>query len=383
MTIQYLIDKIHEYGEKAVRADRAGDYEEALKYYKIALDFMIKYLKLYPDSSLADFYRGLIQRYRARIKILEKHARKVSASGGDDSALQDIVILYPNQGRRKNYTFKDVVDLERVKKALTKAVINPIKTPELYPLGWSQGILLFGPPGCGKTLIAYALANEVNAVIIDVSPATIMSKWLGEAEKNVRRVFKVAREIASKGTPVIIFIDEVDGLLQQYTEEVGGEARTKNQFLMEMDGLIAKVSNQLPLFVIGTTNKPWRLDVGFIRRFEKRIYVPPPNKSVRKKLFQHYIEKLRSSPKYEIDEDLDLDKLAEMTEGYSSADIFNIMRELQENIAEEINSKGGKIEGKRIITIEDFIKVIKHRRPSIDKKMIASYEIWNKKFGTG
>lgn len=382
MSFQYLIDKIHEYGEKAVRADRSGDYEKALKYYKIAIEFMAKYLRLYPESSMAEFYKSLLQRYRMRVEILEKHTSRITASGGGESQSSDIVILYPNQGRRRNYTFKDVVDLEKVKKALTKAVINPVRTPELYPLGWPQGILLFGPPGCGKTLIAYALANEVNAVIIDVSPATIMSKWLGEAERNVRKVFKIAREIASKGTPVIIFIDEVDGLLQQYSDEVGGEARTKNQFLMEMDGLIAKVSDQLPLFVIGTTNKPWRLDIGFIRRFEKRIYVPPPNKAVRKKLFEHYIEKLRKSPRYEIDENLDIDKLAEMTEGYSSADIFNIMRELQENIAEEINNKGGKID-KWIITMDDFIKVIKHRRPSIDKKMIASYEIWNKKYGTG
>ncbi len=381
MSLQYIIDRIHEYGEKAVKADREGDYEKALKYYKIAIEFMIKYLRLYPDGSMTEFYKSLLHKYKARIKILEKHIQKVSASGPGESS-SDIKILYPNQGRRKNYTFKDIVDLEHVKKALKRAIIYPIKTPELYPLGWAQGVLLFGPPGCGKTLIAYALANEVNAVIIEVTPATIMSKWLGEAEKNVRKVFKTAREIASKGTPVIIFMDEVDGLLQQYSDEVGGERRVRNQFLMEMDGLESKMNNKLPLFVIGATNKPWNLDIGFIRRFEKRIYVPPPNKKVRKKLFEYYIKQLCNSPRYEIDENLDLDKLAELSEGYSSADIFNIVREVQENIAEEINEKGISKGEKRIITLEDFIKVIKNRKPSIDKKMIMNYEIWNKKHGT-
>lgn len=378
MSLQYLIERGTEYAHKAVAADKKGDYETAIKYYKLAIELFVKYLKLYPDSSMSDFYRSLVKKYRARIKLLEKHLEKVSVGGAEkERGAEDIEVSWPDK-RDKKITFKDVVDLEVVKRALRRAVVYPIKNPELYPLGWPKGILLFGPPGCGKTLIAYALANEVNAALIDVSPATIMSKWLGEAEKNVARVFARAREIASKGTPVIIFMDEVDGLLQAYSDEAGSEKRVRNQFLMEMDGLKEKQNNKLLVFVIGATNKPWKLDIGFIRRFEKRIFVPPPNKEIRRRLFEHYISKLRKT--YVVDE-IDLDRLAELTEGYSSADIFSIVKETQVNIVEEHYEKNGGQGKPRPITTEDFVKVIKSRKPSIDPNILEAYRLWEEKFG--
>lgn len=378
MSLHYLVERGTEYAHKAVAADKKGDYETAIKYYKLAIELFIKYLKLYPDSSMSDFYRSLVKKYRARIKLLEKHLEKVSIGGVEkEHGAEDIEVSWPDK-RDKKITFKDVVDLETVKRALRRAVVYPIKNPELYPLGWPKGILLFGPPGCGKTLIAYALANEVNAALIDVSPATIMSKWLGEAEKNVARIFARAREIASNGTPVIIFMDEVDGLLQAYSDEAGSEKRVRNQFLMEMDGLKEKQNNKLLVFVIGATNKPWKLDIGFIRRFEKRIFVPPPNKEIRRRIFQHYINKLKKT--YDVDE-IDLDKLAELTEGYSSADIFSIVKETQVNIVEEHYEKNGGQGKPRPITTEDFIKVIKSRKPSIDPNILEAYRLWEEKFG--
>jgi len=379
MPSQYLIEKGTEYAHLAVEADRKGDYEKAIKYYRAAIEMFVRFLRLYPDSSMADFYAALIKKYRLRIKKLEQHLQKVSLGGKpkEKEQVDDIEVIYPNQ--RNPIKFNDVVDLEHVKLALKRAVIIPTLHPELFPLGWPKGILLFGPPGCGKTLIAYALANEINAALIDVSPATIMSKWLGEAEKNVKRVFDKARQIASEGTPVIIFIDEVDGLLQQYSDEVGGEKRVRNQFLMEMDGLKEKQNNRVPVFVIGTTNKPWQLDIGFIRRFAKRIYVPPPNKEVRKQLFQHYITKLAAV--YEV-ADIDLDKLAEMTEGYSSADIETIVKEVQFNIAQEHFEKNNGVGKPRPITLDDFVKVIQAHKPSISPEMLKAYELWNDKHGT-
>jgi SpoVK/Ycf46/Vps4 family AAA+-type ATPase len=384
MSMQYLVDKGVEYAHKAVAADKSGDYETAIKYYKVAIEFFSKYLKLYPDAAMSDWYRELIEKYKERINILSKAVDRMQKVGGEVkySESDDIEVLTPEKrGNKKK--FDDLVDLEEVKRALRRAVIYPVRTPELYPLGWPKGILLFGPPGCGKTEISLALANEINAVLINVSPATIMSKWLGDAEKNVKKVFDKAREIASNGTPVIIFIDEVDGLLQVYGNEIGGESRMRNQFLQEMDGLKEKENNRLPLFIIGATNKPWNLDIGFIRRFEKRIYVPQPNKEIRKQLFMHYVSKLKEV--YPV-ENIDYDKLAEITEYYTPADISSIIKEVQNNIAEEINetlmSKSeNKSKPERVITTEDIIKVIQTRKPSIDPNWLESYREWMERYG--
>lgn len=380
----HIADKGVEYAQKAIAADKAGDYETAIKYYKIAIDFISKYLILYPDAPLADFYKDLLGKYKNRVAYLEKTLAERSKMEPASPAQQSgssvdasmFEVLKPDQRPRK--MFNDLVDLESVKRALKRSVIYPVKDPSMYPLGWPKGILLFGPPGCGKTEITLALANEIDAILINVSPANIMSKWLGDTEKNVKALFNLAREYASQNQPVLIFIDEVDALFQQYSVEVGGEKRARNQFLIEMDGLAGKEHSKLPLFVIGATNKPWNLDIGFVRRFERRIYVPPPTAEVRKQLFTHYVKLL--AEKFVIDT-IDYDKLAELTEGYSSADIVSIIKEVQNNVVEEINEKGLKINERRITT-EDFIEVIRKHKPSIDQRLLEVYKEWNKQYGT-
>lgn len=375
----YLADIGIEYARRAISADKSGDYETAIKYYKTAIDFFTKYLTLYPDTPLADFYKELIAKYKSRISALERYierSTRVQQNQTGEPDVSSFEVLLPEQRSKK--TFEDLVDLEEVKRALKRAVVYPVKTPELYPLGWPKAILLFGPPGCGKTELAIALANEINAVLINVTPANVMSKWLGDAEKNVKKLFEVAREYASKNTPVIIFIDEVDALFQQYGVEVGGEKRARNQFLIEMDGLMSKEYQKLPLFVVGATNKPWNLDIGFIRRFERRIYVPPPTLEVRKKVFEFYISKLASTFKLGR---IDFDLLAKLTENYSPADIVSIIKEVQNNIVEEINEKKLKPEDRLVVT-EDFIEVINRHKPSINPSLIDAYREWNKQYGT-
>ncbi len=206
-----------------------------------------------------------------------------------------------------------------------------------------------------------------------VDAATIMSKWLGEAEKKVKLLFRKAREVARSGKPAIIFIDEIDALLGVYDAEVGGEARVRNQFLKEMDGLQDK-SNTLHVYVIGATNKPWRLDEPFIRRFQKRIYIPPPDFRARLEIFKMYTRKLKLAP------DVDLEELARITEGYSASDIKDIVMEAHLRTVRELFEKNGGVGEPRPITMEDFIEAIKSRKPSITPEMVEAYRRWFEKF---
>ncbi|MEM2092375.1 MAG: ATP-binding protein, partial [Candidatus Bathyarchaeia archaeon] len=235
-------------------------------------------------------------------------------------------------------------------------------------------ILLFGPPGCGKTLLAAAVANEIKAKFIPIDAASIMSKWLGEAEQNVARLFNLARREA-KNSPVIIFIDELDSLMGVRRFEVGGETRVRNQFLKEMDGIIDK-KNPIKVYVIGATNKPWDLDQPFIRRFQKRIYVPPPDYKQRLETFKLYTKPLKLAP------DVDLDRLARLTEGFSGSDIMDVCQSVQLKVNSEIFERCEdytKAEP-RPITMRDFLEVLEKRKPSISKESIMQYEKWFNEF---
>ena len=200
-----------------------------------------------------------------------------------------------------------------------------------------------------------------------------MSKWLGEGEKNVKRLFEYARSKAKEGKPVIIFIDEVDALLGVHGSEVGGEVRVRNQFLKEMDGIQDKGS-KLHVYVIAATNKPWKLDEPFIRRFQKRIYVPLPDRKTRRRMLEMYTKNLRLAPS------VDLDKLTEMLEGYTGSDVADIVREAYMITVRELFEKG-KIDGEpRPVEMRDFEEVLRRRRPSVDHSLLKTYDEWTERF---
>ncbi len=373
-TAVYLEEAARQYALKAVKADQNGEYEVAAKFYDKAAEILERLVKLYPDIPFKEAYIRMIREYRRRSRHLRELAKrkvKAVASGDEeeDVDLDEIVLA-----QKPSITFNDIVDLEEVKQAIREAIVYPVRRPDLFPLGWPRGILLFGPPGCGKTMIAAAVANEIDGVFFMVDAAVIMSKWLGEAEKNVSKVFKKAREVAvNEGKPAIIFIDEVDALLGVYQTEVGGEVRVRNQFLKEMDGLLDKSFNY-HVYVIGATNKPWRLDDAFIRRFQKRIYVPPPNFEARIELFKYYTSKIK------LDETVDIVELARMTEGYSASDIKDIVQAAHLRTIREFFEKNNGIGEPRPVTMEDFMEVLKVRKPSIDKSMVDAYLKWYERF---
>ncbi len=377
--IPYLEEMARKYAIKAVMCDREGNFGEAVKHYRNAIRILRQIVQLYPNNGLVTVYKEWIRQYTKRIKELESLRRSlVPASGpvkppnseGDD--IEELIVR-----EKPDVTFNDIADLERAKKAIKEAIIYPTKRPDLFPLGWPKGILLFGPPGCGKTLLAAAVANEIDSVFIKVDASTIMSKWLGEAESRVAKIFRKARELSASGKPVIIFIDEVDSLLGTFSTEVGGEVRVRNQFLQEMDGLMSKSRRNEFIYVIAATNKPWKLDKPFIRRFQRRIYVPPPDREARLELLKLLTKNLKLAP------DVDLNKLAEIMEGYSGADISNVVTAAHLRTVNELFEKNGGKGDIRPITMEDFMAALSEIKPSISKDIVKVHETWYERFKAG
>jgi len=367
------------HAQKAVALDRQGKREEAIVAYKKAVDCLLKLVHAYPDHNLTRFFIQRAKTYEMRIRLLEDvwvngrsdygETNYGSEQKSQKDPIEDLIIRDP-----PDVHWNEIVGLEEAKRAIRQAIVYPSLRPDLFPLGWPRGILLFGPPGCGKTLLAAAVANEIKATFISVDAASVMSKWLGEAEKNVAKIFRIARERAKK-MPSIIFIDEVDSLMGTHRLEVGGEMRVRNQFLKEMDGIIDK-KKFIHVYVIGSTNKPWRLDGPFIRRFQKRIYVPPPDFHDRLGIFKLYTKDLRLS------QDVDLEELARLTEGFSGSDILDVCQSVQLRVNSEL-FESGKIDKEalpREITMQDFLEVLQDRKTSIPKEALKAYERWLSRF---
>jgi len=361
------------YAQEAVKNEREGLRDKAIENYSRAVEVLLKLVKLYPDYPLNKVYMEKISNYQQRIRLLQMGLPFEGLSASDSNVKAEVLEV-PGASReeRPNVSWSDVIGLEHVKEELRKAIILPTRVdPEKLPLGWPTGILLFGPPGCGKTLVVAAVATEVNAHLLYVDPALIMSKWLGESEKNVAKVFEEARRKASRSRPAIIFIDEVEALTAVFSTEVGGEARMRSQLLNEMDGLRSK-GKRLYLYVVGATNKPWMLDQAFLRRFQKRIYVPPPDFKARVELFKHYTRGLKLA------NDVDFEVLAQRTEGYTAHDIEEICREVQFKLVEDLDSVKVEL---REACMRDFLNVLSKRRPSVSKELIRKYVEWDEKYG--
>ncbi|KAK6936757.1 ATPase, AAA-type, core [Dillenia turbinata] len=225
-------------------------------------------------------------------------------------------------------TFSDIGAMEEIKESLQELVMLPLKRPDLFKGGLlkpCRGILLFGPPGTGKTMLAKAIANEAGASFINVSMSTITSKWFGEDEKNVRALFTLAAKVA----PTIIFVDEVDSMLGQRTRVGEHEAmrKIKNEFMTHWDGLLTKPGEQI--LVLAATNRPFDLDEAIIRRFERRVMVGLPSVESRELILKTLLAKERT-------ENLDFKELATMTEGYSGSDL----KQRKEKAAEGQGSEG-------------------------------------------
>ncbi|ESQ54829.1 hypothetical protein EUTSA_v10024252mg [Eutrema salsugineum] len=293
-------------------------------------------------------------------------------------------------------TFDDIGALENVKDTLKELVMLPLQRPELFCKGQltkpCKGILLFGPPGTGKTMLAKAVATEAGANFINISMSSIASKWFGEGEKYVKAVFS----LASKISPSVIFVDEVDSMLGR--RETPGEheamRKMKNEFMINWDGLRTKEKERV--LVLAATNRPFDLDEAVIRRLPRRLMVGLPDAPNRAKILRVILAKEDLSP------DVDLDGVASMTDGYSGSDLKNLCvtaahRPIKEILEKEKNERDAALaEGKappalsgssdiRALNMQDFRYAHEQVCASVSSESVnmTGLQQWNELYGEG
>ncbi|MGC8479022.1 MAG: AAA family ATPase [Candidatus Micrarchaeia archaeon] len=259
-------------------------------------------------------------------------------------------------------TFNDIGNYEETKEELKNAVLSPIEQKAIsraYNIAPAKGLLFFGPPGTGKTMMMRALANEIRAGFYYVKASNLISSYPGETERKLAEIFGIAR----KHAPCVLFFDEIDaiGSSRDSPELDETHRQALSQLLVEMDGF-QKINN---VIIVGATNVPQVLDKALLRpgRFDKIIYLPLPDFNGRKKIFEIYLSKLP------VAQDVDLDVLAEKTERYSGADIKALCESISQVVAQKAVSKHAILE----ITMKDFLNAIDATKPSTSLAQIDEY----------
>jgi len=406
-----------EFAKKAVDLEDAEKYEESMRYYKKAVSNLNIVVEQDGNKYNKDTYQKKITEYEDRAEYLKKlidheenkKNKKEVVGGGKDKDKDDEATKLKEMlascvvTEKPNVKWDDVCGLAKAKEALKEAVILPMKFPQLFEGNrkpW-KGILLYGPPGTGKSFLAKACATEASGTFYSVSASNIVSKWQGEAERTVRALFDLARQ----NKPAVIFLDEIDSLLSARGEgENESSRRIKTEFLVQMQGV---GKDDKGILVLGATNIPWDLDQAVRRRFQKKIYIPLPEKAARLNMFKL---NLGDTMPHLLGEE-DYKELSELTDGYSGSDIATLT---QDAIYEPLrkcqqsrffkNIEGGNFlpcspsdEGAMKMTLndievpetlmapdicrDDFIKALSKIRPTVGANDLVRQEQFTEEFG--
>jgi len=230
--------------------------------------------------------------------------------------------------RSESTTFRDVVGLDDIKKQINKKIILPFQKPSLFQRFKKKiggGVLLFGPPGCGKTLLARAAAGECNAAFYNIEISDVLDMYIGESEQKLHAIFEKARS----ETPCVLFFDELEALAgKRENSRNNTSANVVSQFLSELDGFS---QNNHGVLVLASTNVPWAIDSAFLRpgRFDRMFFVPPPDAAARQAILEHHIHGRPHAS------DINFATIAKKAKGYSGADLFNLVEMASDEAIDE------------------------------------------------
>ncbi len=357
--IELLNSTFELYMQKGKEAKGKGNYALAKRNFMLAGETMMKIAKI----SQGKLKEVRLNRAKRIVELSDRIGTEKEKKKNDASEEDDEVKRW-QQAEIPNIHFSDVAGLEDVKKAIKIRMINPILYPDKYKLYNKKtggGVLLYGPPGTGKTMIAKAIACEVGAKFYAVKGSDIVSKWVGESEKNINSLF----EEANKQDRAIIFIDEMDSLLGKRGQDIHNDKRV-NEFLQQIDGFSGRNPN---LLLLGATNRPWDIDTAATRsgRFSQKIYIPLPDEKARKFMIE---KNMKNVP---VSKDFDVDKIVKQTKNYSGADI----EELCDRAKDEPLLKAIELDSVVEVTNKDFNNILKIFPPSVTESELEKFAEYN------
>lgn len=362
----FYFDEFQRHKESGFEAQNRGDIKGAKYHFLMAAEYLFK-LALNSKGRLKNIRYEQACKFMDLAQSLKTPAKVASEEKGGGDGEKSANPTEWMIREKPSVKFDDIAGLVDVKEQIRIKMIYPFSRPDLaekYGVKKGGGILLYGPPGTGKTMLGKAVAAELDAPFFLIKPSDIMSKWVGESEKNIKMLFDETR----KTDRAIIFIDEVEALVpSRRDQESNVMRRVVPQILAEMDGFEKRAN---ALLFVGATNEPWEIDPAMMRpgRLDEKIYVGLPDAQARRQIFEL---NLKGAP---IDTAVSTDDLTARTDGYSGADIAYVCRKVRETVFQLAVEKGQE----RLICLEDFAAIFAKIGPSVMKDDLAMFEKFRK-----
>lgn len=374
-------DTFERYQQKGLDARRAGQWDSARIYLLEAARTMVDLSKQAQGEELKEARRTTAAKLlelaqdceRAKTENRKRpslNRGKQGGGGGDEKSSEGEQGASADQWivkEKPNIKFSDVAGLDHVKEDIRLKMVYPFEHQELakkFGIKGGGGVLMYGPPGTGKTMLAKATAGELEATFFKVSAADMLSKWVGEAEQNIKKLF----DAAGAESRAVIFIDEVESLMPARRDDGSSVMqRVVPQILQGMEGFDNKKEVRAVLFM-GATNVPWQLDPAVLRpgRFDEKVYIPLPDLKARRKMLDIYLGKRP------LEQEMNLDDLAHKLEGFSGADIKYICD--RSATIPFMRSVATGEEGP--ITDEIIAEIIEATPRSVNREMLARFDQW-------